>query len=167
MTQASEAGFGPPAEPTVWTCSARRGELAVASVLVLVGVFFAWQACLLPLGTIAMPGAGFFPLVLAVLLATLSGVTVVATLRSEPAEERVGLARRDVLGTVAAMLAIPLLFESLGAYVTLALFSTGLLVFLARQPLGRAIAASAVALAAAWLFFNVLLGLQLPSGVLI
>lgn len=167
MTQASEARFGPPAEPKVWTCSARRGELVLASALVLVGVFFVWRACLLPLGSVGMPGAGFFPLVLAGLLATFGTVTVVATLRSEPTEERVGLVRRDVLGTVAAMLAIPLLFESLGAYVTLGLFSTVLLVFLARQSLWRAVAASVVAMAVAWLFFSVLLGLQLPGGVLI
>jgi hypothetical protein len=165
MTQASEARSRPPAEP--WTCSARRGERVLASALVLFGGFFAWQAFLLPLGTVAMPGAGFFPLMLAVLLAALAAVTIAGTLRPDETEERVGLARRDVLGTIVMMFSIPLLFETLGAYATLGLFSTALLVFLARLSPARAVAASAVGMAAAWLFFNLLLGLQLPAGVLI
>jgi hypothetical protein len=164
MTHASQARSLAPTQRPAWTCSARAGELALASVLALLGLFFVWQACRLPLGTIAAPGAGFFPLVLAVLLAVLCVSTCVGALRSKAVQEPVEIGRRDVLGTVAAMFVIPLLFETLGAYLTLGLFSSALLVFLARVSPARAAAASAFGIAAAWYFFKVLLGLQLPNG---
>src|SRR5258705_219333 len=63
-------------------------------------------------------------------------------------------------------LVAPLVFESLGAYITLGLFGTTLLVLIARLPPLLAVMATGVGLAACWYFFQVLLGLQLPTGPL-
>src|SRR6516165_915058 len=44
--------------------SPRIGEAFVAGMLGAVGLFFVWQAMLLDLGHIGLPGPGFFPLCL-------------------------------------------------------------------------------------------------------
>ena len=71
-----------------------------------------------------------------------------------------------MLIVIAALLAVPLIFEPLGASVTLGLLATALLVLIARVPLPLAIAAAGLGMAACWYFFQVLLGLQLPAGPL-
>ena len=143
---------------------ARRGGVAVACVLAAVGLVFVWQASLLDLGGIGLPGAGFFPLVLGGALAALAVVICVACLGNRADDKSVELGHRDVLIVFAALLAIPLLFEPLGAYGTLGLFGAALLVLLARTPVWLAVAAAVIAMATCWYFFQVLLGLQLPDG---
>jgi len=61
---------------------------------------------------------------------------------------------------------VPLLFEPLGAYGTLGLFGAVLLIVIARTPIWIAGGAAAIAMVACWYFFQVLLGLQLPTGPL-
>ena len=78
--------------------------------------------------------------------------------------ERVELGHRDVLIAVAALLAVPPLFERLGTYLTLGLLCAILLVAIGRVPVLIAIVASALGMCAVWGFFKVLLGLQLPNG---
>jgi hypothetical protein len=62
------------------------------------------------------------------------------------------------------MMAVPPLFEPLGAYVTLGLFGAVLLVLVARTSVVIAGVAAVAAMAACWYFFQVALGLQLPFG---
>jgi putative tricarboxylic transport membrane protein len=142
----------------------RRGGLAVAAMLAAVGLLFVWQASLLDFGSVGLPGAGFFPLTLGAVLAAFAGVIAGERWRQSAAGETVELGHRDVLICVAAMLFVPLLFESLGAYITLGLFGTTLLVGIGRISPPLAAAAAAIAMAACWYFFQVLLGLQLPGG---
>jgi hypothetical protein len=80
--------------------------------------------------------------------------------------ETIALGHRDVLIVLAAMLAVPLLFESLGAYVTLGLFGAALLVLVARSSVVIAGVAAVVGMTACWYFFQVELGLRLPFGSL-
>ena len=154
------------AEPFVCGIRARPGELSVAAVMIVIGALFAWQASLLPLGTLGLPGAGLFPLVLALLLiafATAIGGRIVVT---KTVDDPVELGHSDVLMAVVAMLAVPALFESLGSYVTLGFFAAALLVFIGGVPLIRAAAAATIGMVGVWYFFKILLGLQLPNGTL-
>lgn len=165
MTQASDALSETRAEPLVRTFCPRRGGLWIAGALMLLAAFFVWQAALLPFGTFELPGAGFFPLLLAVLLLGFCAAIGADLLTAAPPiEEKVELGHRDVLVAVAAMLAVPIVFESLGAYLTLGLFTAVLLVFVGRVPLIRAVPASALGMVGVWYFFKILLGLQLPGG---
>ena len=66
-----------------------------------------------------------------------------------------------------AMLAVPPLFEPLGAYLTLGLFGAVLLVLVARTGVLVAVAAAAVGMVACWYFFGVALALQLPTGAVL
>jgi Tripartite tricarboxylate transporter TctB family len=142
----------------------RRGGIGIAAVLAAAGLIFAWQSSLLDFGDPAMPGPGFIPLVLS--LATVALATIIGVrewLRADSGET-VELGHRDVLIVFAAMLALPLLFEPLGAYLSLGLFGAVLLVLVARTSLVIAGVAAAVGMAACWYFFQVALGLQLPIG---
>jgi hypothetical protein len=146
------------------TVSARRGGIIVAAVLAGVGLVFAWQASLLDFGGLDLPGPGFFPLVLGVLVFALAALIAIEGLRSAGGGATVELGHRDVLIVLAALVAVAALFEPLGAYLALGLFGAVLLVLLARVSVPLAIASAAVAMVACWYFFQVLLGLQLPRG---
>jgi hypothetical protein len=142
----------------------RRAGLLAAGALALTGVIFAWQASLLDLGQIGLPGPGFFPLVLAGLLVVFTVAIAIegqlAPFKDEPLE----FGHAQVLITFAALLAVPPLFELLGAYITLGLMSAVLLVFIARVSLWLAVVSSAVGMTACWYVFGELLGVRLPTG---
>jgi hypothetical protein len=146
------------------TISARRGGIWIAVVLGLTGLIFAWQASLLDFGNVEMPGPGFIPLVLSLATVALAAVIGAREWLQADSGETVELGHRDVLIVFAAMLAIPPLFERVGAYVTLGLFGAVLLALVARSSLAIAGVAAVVGMAACWYFFQVALGLQLPIG---
>jgi putative tricarboxylic transport membrane protein len=141
----------------------RRGGLAVAGALAVTGLLFIWQSALLNLGNIGLPGPGFFPLVLAILVVAFAGIIAVERWRT-PSDETIELGHRDVLIVMAACLVVPLLFEPLGAYLTLGLFGAVLLVLIARVSPWLAVVSAAIGMAGCWYFFQVLLGLSLPMG---
>ena len=144
--------------------SARRGGIGVAAVLAVIGLLFAWQASLIDFGDFALPGPGFFPLVLGVLVFVLAAVIGARDWFPAAGGETVELGHRDVLIVLAALAAVPPLFEPLGAYATLGLFGAALLVLIARCSLVIAVLSAAIGMAACWYFFQVALGLQLPIG---
>jgi hypothetical protein len=146
------------------TISARRGGMFVAAVLAITGLVFVWQASLIDFGDFALPGPGFFPLVLGVLVFCLAVVIGVEEYFGVILRDKVELGHRDVLIVFAALLVVPLLFEPLGAYVTLGLFGATLLVLIARRSFLVASASAVVAMVACWYFFQVALGLQMPIG---
>jgi len=146
------------------TISARRGGIGVAALLAITGLVFTWQATLSDFGDFALPGPGFFPLILAIMVVVLAVVIGVGDWLQVASRETVALGHRDVLIVLAAMLAVPPLFEPLGAFVTLGLFGAALLVFIARCSLLVAGLSAAIGMAACWYFFQVLLGLRLPIG---
>jgi hypothetical protein len=144
--------------------SARHGGMCVAAVLGAIGLIFTWQASLIDFGDFALPGPGFFPLVLGAVVFVLAAVIGVRDWFQTAGGETVELGHRDVLIVLAAMAAVPALFEPLGAYATLGLFGAALLVLIARCSLVVAALSAAIGMAACWYFFQVALGLQLPIG---
>jgi hypothetical protein len=152
-----------PGQVLVRAISARHGGMCVAAVLAAIGLLFTWQASLIDFGDFALPGPGFFPLVLGLLVFALAVVIGVRDwFRTDG--ETVELGHRDVLIVLAALAALPPLFEPLGAYATLGLFGATLLVLIARCSLVVAVLSAAIGMAACWYFFQVALGLQLPIG---
>jgi hypothetical protein len=143
--------------------SNRSGGMFVAGMLAAAGAFFAWQAVMLDFGGIASPGPGFLPLVLGAFIILGAALIGFDCWRSGEGEV-VELGHRDVLVAITALLGVPLIFERLGAYISLALFATVILALIGRISLRRAIPAAILGLAACWCFFHLLLGVQLPSG---
>jgi hypothetical protein len=167
-----------------WRIGARRGGFIAAGALALTGVIFAWQAALLDLGQVGLPGPGFFPLALGLLLVLFSGVIALegwlgsaklgsvklgsvklgsaklGSAKDEPLE----FGHPQVLITFAVLLAVPILFEPLGALIALGLLTVVLLVFIARVSPVLAVLSSALGMAACWYLFQELLGVRLPTG---
>ena len=149
-----------------WAICARRGGLAVAGAIAACGLLFVWQASLLDLGHVGLPGPGFFPLVLGAAVAAFAVVIGLERWRMPADGQKIEIGHRDVLIVIAAMLGVPLLFEPLGAYLTLGLFGVVILRLVAKVSLPLAIAAMAAGMVGCWYFFEVMLGVQLPSGIL-
>jgi len=144
--------------------SLRGGELAVAVVLFATGVFFAWQAAKMPFGTIRLPGPVFFPFVLGTLLSLCSLAIAAGTLRASRDGKNLELGHRDVLVVFAALAGAALVFERLGAYASLGLFTVTVLLLVARLSILISLAAASVGMIAVWLAFQVVLKVQLPAG---
>src|SRR5882672_6289452 len=142
----------------------RRAGLLATGALALIGLIFAWQASRLDLGQIGLPGPGFFPLLLGALLVVFAAAIAIEGRLASSKDEPLEFGHAQVLITFAALLAVPLLFELLGAYITLGLMSAVLLVRIARVSLLLAVVSSAVGMAACWYLFGELLGVRLPIG---
>ena len=142
----------------------RRGGIAVACALAAIGLVFVWQAAQLDLGGFGLPGPGFFPLLMGASLVACATMIGMHLLRDRADGSAVEFGHRDVLIVFAALVAVPLLIEPLGAYATLGLFGAVLLMLIARVSVVIAGIAAAIAMVACWYFFQVLLGLQLPDG---
>jgi putative tricarboxylic transport membrane protein len=146
--------------------SARAGGIATAAVLAGVGLWFVWQASLLDLGDFELPGPGFFPLVLGAVVFICASLLAARLWASSTHGETIAFGHRDVLIVISALFVVPLLFDRVGALITLGLFGAVVLVLVARCAPWLAAVSAAVAMAACWYFFQVALGLQLPAGLL-
>jgi Tripartite tricarboxylate transporter TctB family len=144
---------------------ARGAGLVIAGVLATAGALFVWQSARLELGGFGLPGPGFFPLLLGAALMVSAALVGAGCWRSAD-REVVELGHRDVLIVIASLLLVALMFEPLGAYLTLGLLAAAMLLLIARIPLPLAMVAAGLVVAACWYFFHVLLGLQLPTGPL-
>src|ERR1700704_1243741 len=142
----------------------RRAGLLAAGALALIGLIFAWQASRLDLGQIGLPGPGFFPLVLGGLLVVFAAAIAIEGRLASSKDEPLEFGHAQVLITFAALLAVPLLFDLLGAFITLGLMSAVLLVCIARVSVLLAVLSSAIGMATCWYLFGELLGVRLPIG---
>jgi len=138
----------------------------VAVALFAIGLFFAAASFGLDFGSFGLPGPAFFPCLLGVLLAGFSIALAARALNEQQAGEPIPLGHRDVIIALAALIGVAVAFEPLGAFLTLGLFAAAVLVLIGRVSLPRAALSAAVGMIALWYFFKVLLGLQLPVGLL-
>ena len=137
----------------------------MAVALLASGLFFVWQAALLPFGRVGLPGPGFFPFVLGIILGLFALAIVYSALRSDEGNgEAIFLGHRDVVITLAALAGLALAFERIGAYAALGLFTAALLLLVARSALWRVLLGASLGMVAVWLFFGMALGVRLPPG---
>lgn len=137
--------------------------------LLALAALVAWEGVALRYWTSLGPGAGFFPLWLAGLLAALSA-GMIAQARygtPAPAPDQEPLTRAGgmrVAGVVGALVAVAALLEPLGFRLTMTALLFGLLLLLGRQ---RPLVAGLVALSGGFgghALFAGLLGVPLPVG---
>lgn len=143
----------------------RRGEATVGAGLVLLAAYVVWEGARMPAGTVALPGAGFFPVALGALLGLAGlGVLVRALQRPDRDVEPVALGHRQIAVALLALAGVALLLERLGFLATASVFL--LVLFRSTAGIGWARAAlAAVAVSvAAYVFFDTVLGVPLPSG---
>jgi Na+-transporting NADH:ubiquinone oxidoreductase subunit NqrB len=138
----------------------------MALVLVATGLFFVWQAALLPFGRVGLPGPGFFPFALGIALALLALALLYGARQEGQDEAAVFLGHRNVLITLVALAGVAFAFERLGAYPTLGAFTAAMLLIVARTAAWRALLGAVVGMVIVWLFFGLALGVRLPDGTL-
>jgi Tripartite tricarboxylate transporter TctB family len=144
------------------------GERWAAAGLTAFGIAGVVGASSLPFGSVTRPGAGFFPLGLAVALTLVSAGLLVRSLRASAGEATaVDLSRRGLVragATLAGTLVYALALPSIGFGVATFL----LIVFLFRaiepQRWPVAIGGAAVTVLASHVLFRIWLGVRLPAG---
>ncbi len=144
--------------------SARAGGIATAAALAAVGLWFVWQASLLDLGDFELPGPGFFPLVLGGVVFICASFLAARLWASSPYGEAIAFGHRDVLIVIGALFVVPLLFDRLGALITLGLFGAVVLVLVARCSLWLAAVSAAVAMVACCTSFRSRSDCSCPPG---
>jgi len=147
--------------------SARRGEGAVAGCLVLVAAYILYTAWAMPSGTGGQPGPGFVPFGIGlVLLVSGLALLVRAWRGAAPAASAVELGHARIWVTLAALVAAAYALEPVGYLITSALLLGVLLRAYGPVRWPVTIAGAVVGAGASWLFFDTLLGVSLPAGLL-
>lgn len=141
-------------------------DRAAAAVLLAFGLIALEEARKLRFGSIAKPGPGFFPVVLAAAFSLVCLVLLVNAIRARDAEAVSGvrLAWPKIVATMAALFVYALVLELLGFVV--ATFALLLFFFkaLERQRWVTALAGSLATAFVTYLVFKVWLNVQLPAG---
>lgn len=125
----------------------------------------------LPVGTMTSPQAGFFPLLLGIILAALSLVLITQATRDKQAKkkkenwESSGGLKRICL-TLAVLFGVGFFFESLGYLISAFFLIAFLLICVGNQKWWLAITAGLLSAMFSYLIFGMLLKGSLPAGFL-
>jgi putative tricarboxylic transport membrane protein len=139
----------------------------VAAVFLLVGVWICVEALQVPFGSLRMPGAGFFPLVLGVVLGALAVILFGTDLASPAAgSTRIWPERREVLYVLASLIAAVWLFDRAGFLLTMALFLGVSIKVLGHMSWLTTVVVAVVGSVTAFWVFGRLLQINLPGGLL-
>ena len=136
-------------------------------VLIALGSFY--EGVKLPFGRTNAPGAGFFPAILAALLAVVALAGLIAALRGGGKQEgeESQLVWKKIILTVTALVAFAFIFEFVGYLVTTFLFVAFLLRIVERKSWAQAGAVALSASLVSYIIFGLLLGAPLPAGFLL
>ena len=140
---------------------------AVAGGFLLLGAWICLEAVQVPFGSLRMPGAGFFPLLLGLMLSVLAVILLgMAWLSPEVGATRVRPERPEVVYLVASVVASVWLFERLGFLLTMALFLAVAMRTSGKIGSMRAVVLAVAGSGASYWVFGRLLQINLPAGVL-
>jgi putative tricarboxylic transport membrane protein len=127
-----------------------------------------YEASKLPFGQVSAPGAGFFPVVLAALLAVISAFGFIAALRQTGERRNIDtrLVWKKISLTVTALLGFAVLFEYAGYLLTTFLFVAFQLRIVEQKGWVQAGTVALCASLVSYILFGLLLGAPLPTGFL-
>jgi putative tricarboxylic transport membrane protein len=147
-----------------------RGRLkssVVAAVFLLTGVWICLEALQVPFGSLRMPGAGFFPMVLGVALSALAVMLFgLGWTSREGNTERVWPDTPDVLYVTAILILSAWLFERAGFLISMAVFLVVSIKVLGRGRWLPVLATAVIGSVVSYWVFVRLLQISLPSGIL-
>jgi putative tricarboxylic transport membrane protein len=127
---------------------------------------------LLPMGVMREPGAGFFPLMIAVVTGLLALLILIQALKEKPQlrQEESGSEEPFRWGNLAIILAAVAVYgltlTTAGFLVSTFWFMLLLVKVIEPQAWAKSLIAAAITAVASELFFNTLLGAQIPRGIL-
>jgi putative tricarboxylic transport membrane protein len=148
----------------------RRTDFISAVALLALALAVLLEASKLPFGRVGSPQAGFFPLILAVVLAIFSLVFLTQAIdgyKAEPGDSRRGPTTwNKIVLAIGALVVFGLLFESLGYVISTFLFISFLLRVVERQKWSLVVVIAFFTSLATYLVFGLLLNTPLPAGIL-
>ncbi len=147
----------------------KKRDIKISLILLGLTVGMLWETNKLPIGNFLQPDAGFFPLLIAILLGVLSLILLGQTLRDKRMEDGKLLSSpgegKRVVSTVAGLLGFIVIFESLGFLISAFLLMSFLFHSAGhrwRMSIGTAILSALTC----YLVFDKLLKATLPAGLL-
>lgn len=136
-------------------------------VVFFLGIAILWEGRRLAVGTLGIPGPGFFPLLLGVILIILSLLQITSGKKNEnePGPFSVGYFRRVIM-VLGALLVYFIFLEYLGFLIVSFFLMAFCFVWVAHQKWYSALLWAFVTIGLAHLLFDILLKSNLPMGVL-
>ena len=151
----------------------RSVKICCSLFWLLFSVVMSREAFRLPMGEMKDPGAGFFPLLIGLVTGLLALIALVQSLREKKEKNDAPAPRStepfrwwNLVVILAALIAYALTLTTLGFMIDTFLFMLILLKVIEPQTWGKAVLAALITAMTSDLFFNVLLGAQIPSGIL-
>jgi putative tricarboxylic transport membrane protein len=139
----------------------------ITLVFLLLSVLICVEALQVPFGSLRMPGAGFFPLLLGATLGVLSLLLLGTSLLNASGESvDVRPERREVFHLAASIFVAVFLFERAGFVLTMALFAAVVMKMLGTMGWATAVVLALLGSVAAYVVFGRVLLIALPSGLL-
>jgi putative tricarboxylic transport membrane protein len=151
------------------TCTKRRGYLVIGAAGLVLAIGYLGMSLQLPFGRLDQPGAGVFPVIVAVLVAATSVMTMVEGWRmsaDDTVDLPAGAGRARLLGLVGLMLGYFLVLPWLGQIVSSILFSAFMIRLLSDLSWPRVTAYAIVMALSLYAFFVLVLKVPMPRGVL-
>ncbi len=146
-----------------WMPTERVGELVITGVLFCIGLFSVLMSRDMPKGEFSVPGPGFYPTILGFVMCSFSialGIRVFLYYRTT---KRVEIGHPYIWFTTVALIIVAILFERIGFIPMIALFIVFLLRILSHLRWVSCILWAIAGAVTAYLLFDLLLGVQLPS----
>lgn len=142
----------------------QKGDLIISGGLCAMGIFVILKARAMPYGEATVPGPGFLPMILGVLLFGISVILGIKALFSRGNPVPIHLGHRSMVSILIAMVLLAGLLERAGFLPVMTLF-----VFLSLKTLSRlrwwmCLLWGLVAALVAYGFFGLVLGIPLPFG---
>ena len=142
-------------------------DFAIAVTMMLIGAYGLYEMAALPKPRGGGIGPAFYPAILCAILLCLAFVLLVKSFVSRNTAKGVRLhIYRQPFILVLSTLIYALLFEKIGFPLLTVILVSGLVYMLDPQALYRKLVFSLAFTAAAWVIFELFLGLPLPLGVL-
>jgi putative tricarboxylic transport membrane protein len=151
----------------------RSVKICCSLFWLLFSVVMSREAFRLPMGEMRDPGAGFFPLMIALVTGLLALTALVQSLKVKKEKDQAPATRStepfrwwNLAVIIVALIAYALTLTTLGFMINTFLFMLVLLKVIEPQTWKKAILAAVITAVTSDLFFNVLLQAQIPSGML-
>jgi putative tricarboxylic transport membrane protein len=148
----------------------RALQSIVAAAFLLLSLAYGIGSLLLPMGTLERPGPGFFPLVVALVMAALSGLLLWRFLCVQKPQTQgenpfpQGPDLRRVLALGGSLILFAVLLQPLGYVITSVLLMGTVLRLLGMRHWGRTALSAVLTTAISYWFFALLLDVPLPPG---
>lgn len=142
----------------------RKGDFVLSAVLFVIGGFVILEARAMPYADATVPGPGFLPLILGVLLCGVSLALMIKTLFQRGSRSPLRLGHSSMISLLVGLLLLAALMEKAGFIPMVSLFVFLSLLTLSSLRWWVSFCWAVLGAFGAYGFFNFLLGIPLPYG---